>query len=48
MRIDEHALKASYSPKCVEIEFYEGRILGILGSSPPLAPPPISKVVILS
>ena len=28
-----------YSPECVEYEFYELRLLGLLGSSPPLASP---------
>jgi hypothetical protein len=34
MRTDERALKASYSPKCVEKEFCELRLLGILRTSP--------------
>jgi hypothetical protein len=32
---------------CRELEFCELRLLGILRSSPPLAPPPISKIVIV-
>ena len=31
--LSPHPLGVAYSPNCLEIEFYEVRVLGILGSS---------------